>query len=98
MNKPKLATIKERVTNIVCSHEFLQLENHAMKVMFRALANRPGLRGWEQRLAALVNDPAIQAKVHGAYESLYSQINDAADQDGVLEVFDKIPATTKHKH
>jgi hypothetical protein len=95
MNKPKLATIKETVTKIVRSHEFLELENHAMKVMFRALANRPGLRGWEQRLAALLNDPALRAQVHAAYESLYSQIDDAVDQEAVLEVFNKLPATTK---
>jgi hypothetical protein len=97
MNKPKLATIKETVTKVVRSHEFLELENHAMKLMFRAVANRPGLRGWEQRLAALVNDPALRAKVHTGYESLYSQIEDAKEQEAVLEVFNKLPATPKRE-
>lgn len=65
-----------------------------MKVLLGAAGDRPAIRGWEKRLVALVNDPALRSKVHATYASFYSQIQDAADEGAVLDILQTIPVAT----
>jgi len=94
MNRANLKIGKETVANLLRKCELLDLENQAIKVLLEAVGNRPAVHGWGKRLVALMNDPALRAKVHAAYASFYSQIQDAADEGAVLDILQKIPAAT----
>lgn len=81
------------VHDIIANYERLLVENYALKAMF-STANDARLRDhWESLMNEAIEKSGFRQSVHAKFEPLYAQVEKAIDDQAVLDLLLRLPAT-----
>jgi hypothetical protein len=92
MNNP---TAKQMLFNLMTHFELQFCENMAMKTILKECPDASTRDSWQANVQRIVSDPELMKVAHALFVPIYDQIEAMSDEESVLELLSKLPATGK---